>query len=99
QLDPAQRGAPRPDGPRPPARAPADPSGAPADRAATRPPATPGLPGLAQIEGCRGGTETQDKIERRLALDLQYVSSWSLWLDLRILALTVLRGLGGKNAY
>ena len=86
-------------GPRPHALAHDDHFGDTVDRYANRQQVKPGITGLAQISGCRGETETRGKIERRLALDLQYVNSWSLWLDLRILALTVLKGLGGKNAY
>jgi Undecaprenyl-phosphate glucose phosphotransferase len=59
----------------------------------------PGITGLAQINGYRGETETPEKIEKRIALDLEYVDTWSLWLDLKILLLTVPRTLGSKNAY
>lgn len=45
----------------------------------------PGITGLAQISGCRGETETLDKMERRVELDLDYINSWSLWLDIKIL--------------
>lgn len=86
-------------GPRPHALAHDDHFGDTVDRYANRHQVRPGITGLAQISGCRGETETQEKIERRLALDLEYVNSWSLWLDLKILGLTILRGLGGQNAY
>lgn len=45
----------------------------------------PGITGLAQISGCRGETETLDKMERRVELDLDYINGWSLWLDFKIL--------------
>ena len=45
----------------------------------------PGITGLAQVNGCRGETETLDKTERRTAYDLQYIDRWSLWLDIKIL--------------
>lgn len=48
----------------------------------------PGITGLAQVSGCRGETETLEKMERRVQFDHQYIRSWSLWLDLRILAKT-----------
>ncbi len=86
-------------GPRPHALAHDDHFGDTVDRYVNRQQVKPGITGLAQISGCRGETETREKIERRLALDLQYVNGWSLWLDLKILALTVVRGLGSKNAY
>jgi len=43
----------------------------------------PGLTGLAQVEG-----RNAISWERRLALDAAYVTNWSLWLDLKILART-----------
>ncbi|WP_375741575.1 undecaprenyl-phosphate glucose phosphotransferase [Pseudomonas boanensis] len=48
----------------------------------------PGITGLAQISGCRGETETLDKMERRVELDLAYINNWSIWLDLKILIKT-----------
>jgi putative colanic acid biosynthesis UDP-glucose lipid carrier transferase len=59
----------------------------------------PGITGLAQINGFRGETESADKMQQRLDKDLAYVSRWSLWLDLKILALTLVRGWSGKRAY
>src|SRR5690606_34288001 len=41
----------------------------------------PGITGLAQINGARGETDTLDKMERRVQLDLDYINSWCLWLD------------------
>ena len=48
----------------------------------------PGITGWAQVNGARGATERAEQLQRRLALDLHYIAHWSLWLDLRILALT-----------
>ena len=48
----------------------------------------PGITGLAQISGCRGETETLDKMEKRVELDLAYINRWSLWLDIKILVKT-----------
>ncbi|MFM9941096.1 MAG: undecaprenyl-phosphate glucose phosphotransferase [Hyphomicrobiaceae bacterium] len=59
----------------------------------------PGITGLAQVSGFRGETETAEKMEKRLEQDLAYVNDWSLWLDLKILALTVVRCIWAKNAY
>ncbi len=59
----------------------------------------PGITGLAQISGWRGETDTPEKMEKRLEQDLAYVNGWSLWLDLKILALTVARCVTAKNAY
>lgn len=49
----------------------------------------PGITGLAQIRGCRGHVESDDAIATRLRLDLEYIRTWSLSLDLRILAGTI----------
>jgi putative colanic acid biosynthesis UDP-glucose lipid carrier transferase len=42
----------------------------------------PGITGLAQISGCRGLTDTKEKMEKRVRYDLDYIKNWSLWLDL-----------------
>lgn len=59
----------------------------------------PGITGWAQVNGYRGETDTISKMEKRIQYDLYYIENWSLWLDLKIIAMTVLRGFGGKNAY
>lgn len=59
----------------------------------------PGITGLAQVAGYRGETETLDKMEKRVEYDLNYIRNWSLFLDLKIIALTVVRGFTHKNAY
>ncbi|RKS27974.1 putative colanic acid biosynthesis UDP-glucose lipid carrier transferase [Pseudomonas sp. WPR_5_2] len=48
----------------------------------------PGITGLAQITGHRGETETLEKMQLRVAQDLNYINQWSLWLDIKILAKT-----------
>jgi putative colanic acid biosynthesis UDP-glucose lipid carrier transferase len=53
-----------------------------------------GLTGWAQIHGLRGDTS----IARRTQYDLYYVQNWSLWLDLRILAITLWQGIRGQLA-
>ena len=50
----------------------------------------PGITGLAQVNGCRGETETIEKMEQRIQWDHQYIRRWSMWLDLKILFKTVL---------
>ena len=60
----------------------------------------PGITGLAQINGHRGATTTTNQLRARLAEDLRYVETWSLLLDLRILALTPIRLIQHrKNAF
>lgn len=48
----------------------------------------PGITGLAQVSGCRGETETLEKMQERLEKDLAYINHWSLWLDIKILLKT-----------
>ncbi len=52
----------------------------------------PGITGLAQISGARGEIRSIDDMRRRIAFDLHYIRDWSLWLDLSIIARTVLKG-------
>lgn len=61
--------------------------------------AKPGITGWAQIHGYRGETDTLDKMIKRVQYDLYYIRHWSLWLDLRIVLWTALRGWTGNNAY
>lgn len=68
-------------------------------RFATRHRVKPGITGLAQVNGWRGETDTEDKMAGRVFNDLYYIQNWSLLLDLEILALTVLTGFARKNAY
>ena len=59
----------------------------------------PGITGWAQIHGCRGETDSDDKMARRVALDLYYIQHHSLALDLKIIAWTALNGWTDRNAY
>jgi len=59
----------------------------------------PGITGWAQVNGYRGETDTLEKMQKRVEYDLYYIEHWSLWFDLKIIALTVLRGFIHKNAY
>ena len=54
-----------------------------------------GLTGWAQIHGWRGDTS----LEKRIEYDLYYIRHWSLSLDLKILFLTLFKGIINKNAY
>ena len=58
----------------------------------------PGITGLAQITGHRGETETLEKMQQRVAQDLNYINQWSLWLDIKILVKTPFT-LFSKNIY
>ena len=61
--------------------------------------ARPGLTGLAQIRGLRGATEDLAEMAERVKSDLDYIDSWSLLSDLRIIILTVPHLLLAQNAY
>jgi putative colanic acid biosynthesis UDP-glucose lipid carrier transferase len=54
-----------------------------------------GITGWAQIHGWRGDTDLHARIEH----DLYYIENWSLWLDFKIIFLTIFRGFVNKNAY
>jgi Undecaprenyl-phosphate glucose phosphotransferase len=54
-----------------------------------------GMTGWAQINGLRGNTS----IEQRIEFDIYYIENWSLLLDLKILILTLFRGFGQPHAY
>jgi len=59
----------------------------------------PGITGLAQVNGCRGITDTLDKMERRVAFDLHYIDTWSIFLDIKIMILTLFVGFFNRNAF
>jgi len=59
----------------------------------------PGITGWAQVNGFRGETDTVEKMAQRVRYDLYYLQNWSLWLDLRIVFMTVFKGFVGQNAY
>lgn len=54
-----------------------------------------GITGWAQVNGWRGNTS----IEKRIEYDLYYIENWSLLLDVKILILTLFRGFGQHHAY
>ncbi len=59
----------------------------------------PGVTGWAQINGWRGETDTQEKIQKRVEYDLYYIENWSVLLDLYIVAMTPFALLKTENAY
>jgi putative colanic acid biosynthesis UDP-glucose lipid carrier transferase len=58
----------------------------------------PGITGWAQVNGYRGDTSTQDKIEARTLHDLYYTENWSMLLDIWIVLLTVFSPRTRQNA-
>ncbi len=55
----------------------------------------PGLTGWAQVNGLRGNTS----IRMRVEYDLYYIENWTMGFDIKIMFLTVFKGLINKNAY
>jgi lipopolysaccharide/colanic/teichoic acid biosynthesis glycosyltransferase len=54
-----------------------------------------GITGWAQVNGWRGDTS----IDKRIEYDLYYLQNWSFFLDLRIIVMTIFSALISKNAY
>lgn len=54
-----------------------------------------GLTGWAQVNGWRGNTS----LEKRIEFDLYYIKHWSFIFDLKIILLTFVKGFINKNAY
>jgi lipopolysaccharide/colanic/teichoic acid biosynthesis glycosyltransferase len=59
----------------------------------------PGMTGLAQVRGWRGETDTEEKLLRRVDSDLEYIATWSIRGDLRIVCRTVVAVLCMRNAW
>ncbi len=59
----------------------------------------PGITGWAQVNGWRGETDTQEKIQQRVDHDLYYIENWSILFDLHILAMTPFALFKTGNAY
>ena len=59
----------------------------------------PGITGWAQVNGFRGETLTDADMERRVQADLHYIDNWSIWLDIKIIAQTVISPRAYRNAF
>jgi Undecaprenyl-phosphate glucose phosphotransferase len=59
----------------------------------------PGITGWAQVNGLRGETDTEEKIQRRVEYDFYYIENWSVLFDLYILLITPIALVKGVNAY
>jgi exopolysaccharide biosynthesis polyprenyl glycosylphosphotransferase len=59
----------------------------------------PGISGLAQVKGSRGGMEVVEQLEQRLAYDLEYINNYSFLLDAKIALATVYALVHPSNAY
>lgn len=54
-----------------------------------------GITGWAQVHGWRGDTDLKTRIE----YDIFYIENWTLWLDIKIIVMTIFKGFVNKNAY
>jgi putative colanic acid biosysnthesis UDP-glucose lipid carrier transferase len=59
----------------------------------------PGITGWAQVNGLRGETRTVEKMRERVRFDLDYLSHWSPWLDVKIIFRTLWVIARDRNAY
>ncbi|MBR2536971.1 MAG: undecaprenyl-phosphate glucose phosphotransferase [Hyphomicrobium sp.] len=59
----------------------------------------PGITGWAQVNGFRGATEVDEKMQRRVEHDLYYIDNWSVAFDAYIVLLTIFSRKASQNAY
>lgn len=59
----------------------------------------PGITGWAQVNGWRGETPTVAWMEKRIEHDLHYINNWSLFLDVKIVLLTIFGRATRRNAF
>lgn len=60
----------------------------------------PGITGWAQVNGYRGGTKHLWQMEKRVEYDVWYITNWNIFLDFKIVLMTIFNGLRGEeNAY
>lgn len=58
-----------------------------------------GMTGWAQVCGARGETNTLEKMQRRVELDIWYINNWSVWLDFSVMLRTAFVVFSGENAH
>jgi Undecaprenyl-phosphate glucose phosphotransferase len=59
----------------------------------------PGITGWAQVNGCRGGTDSVEKMQERVDFDLYYIDNWSFLFDVKIIIMTLFSKKSYLNAY
>ena len=57
----------------------------------------PGITGWAQVNGYRGLTDEVWKMEKRVEYDVWYIEHWHFFLDMKIIARTVLNAVHGES--
>ena len=58
-----------------------------------------GITGWAQVHGARGETDTLEKMQRRVELDIWYINNWGIWLDFSVMVRTLLVVFTSDNAH
>lgn len=59
----------------------------------------PGITGLAQVNGYRGPTDTDEKLLGRVQYDIKYIENWSLASDIQIIIETIFGSKSKENAF
>ncbi len=59
----------------------------------------PGITGWAQVNGWRGETDTYEKMQKRVDHDLDYIRNWNVFLDIRIIWLTIFGSKTNRDVY
>ena len=59
----------------------------------------PGLTGLAQFRGYRGPTDREDLAKARFASDVEYIRDFNIWIDVKILAGTLVKEIRGGTGF
>lgn len=59
----------------------------------------PGVTGLSQVRGLRGETAEVESMAERIRMDIEYIRTWSLMLDIGIILQTVVKVFKDRNAY
>jgi putative colanic acid biosynthesis UDP-glucose lipid carrier transferase len=59
----------------------------------------PGITGWAQVNGYRGETRDVETMQRRVEYDIEYLRTWSLWLDIKIILKTIRVAFFDRQAY
>ena len=57
----------------------------------------PGITGLAQISGFRGEVPSTEIMRKRIHYDLEYIRNWSVALDIKIMIITLFKGIINNN--
>lgn len=58
----------------------------------------PGVTGWAQVNGFRGEIKEEEQLRKRIEHDIGYMENWSLWLDIKIILLTILKTFKGDSS-